>query len=104
MDDESTTPVAPGEEALTPTERKRTRFVDGIDGFSDRELIKQIHLTGTANRSGQEFELQRRFVERITDSLDSGTRVARLLFYGTVVLGLATIALVIATWRLGSGG
>ncbi len=100
MDDESTGPLVPEERETTTSglDRIQAKFADSVDDLSDRELITAIHLTGTANRSGYEFELQRRFVERITTAINGGTRVAWALVAGTVVLGVATILLVIAAW------
>ena len=73
-------------------------FSDSVDDLSDRELITAIHLTATANRSGFEFELQRRFVERLTKAMAGGTIAAWALVAGTFVLGVATILLVILAW------
>ena len=99
MDDESTGPLVPEEKELgTVLDRERARQVDDFNDLSDRELIKQIHLTKPIVRLGQEFELQRRFVERLTKAMTSGTIAAWALVAGTVVLGVATILLVIAAW------
>ena len=100
MDDEGPTPLVPEEEepATTALDRIRAKFSDDIDDLSDRELITAIHLTETADRTGYEFELQRRFVEQLTKAMASGTTAAWALVAGTVVLGVATILLVIAAW------
>ena len=79
-------------------DRIRARFADSVDDLSDRELITAIHLAGTADRTGYEFELQRRFVERLTKAMARGTYAAWALVAGTAVLGVATILLVIAAW------
>ena len=100
MYDESTGPLVPEEKESGPTglERIRAKFSDRVDDLSGRELITAIHLTGTANRSGYELELQRRFVERLNKSMAGGTIAAWALVAGTVVLAVATILLVIAAW------
>ena len=100
MDDESPSPLVPEEKepATTALDRIRAKFSDRVDDLSDRELITAIHLTGTANRSGYEFELQRRFVERLNKSMAGGTIAAWALVAGTAILGVATILLVIAAW------
>ncbi len=101
MDDESTGPLVPEkkEPATTALERIRAQFSDSVDDLSDRELITGIHLERTADRTGYEFELQRRFVERQTKAMARGTWAAWALVAGTAILGVATILLVIAAWR-----
>ena len=101
MDDENPSPLVPEEkEPASPNDLDRidATFSDSVDDLSDRELITAIHLTATANRSGYEFELQRRFVERLTKAMAGGTIAAWALVAGTVVLGVATILLVILAW------
>ena len=100
MDDESTGPVVPEERetALTATDRMRAKAFEGIDDLSDLDLLKKIHLSTSSHRTGYEFELQRRFVERLTKAMASGTIAAWALVAGTAILGVATILLVIAAW------
>ncbi len=102
MDDESPSSLEPvPEEKESPTDafaRIRAKFSESVDDLSDRELITAIHLTGTANRTGYEFELQRRFVKRLTKAMAGGTIAAWALVAGTFVLGVATILLVILAW------
>ena len=69
-----------------------------FDGKSDDEIIASLHLSTRDFRAAGEFELQRRFVERLTKAMAGGTMAAWALVAGTVVLGVATILLVIAAW------
>ena len=100
MADESPAPLVPEEKesALNALDRLREKFSESADDLSDRELITAIHLSMTSDRTGYEFELQRRFVEQLTNAMAGGTTAAWALFGGTVVLGVATILLVIAAW------
>ena len=100
MDDESPTPLVPEgkEPATSGLDRIRAKFADDIDDLSDRDLVRKIHLSTSTHRTGYEFELQRRFVEQLTKAMAGGTMAAWALFAGTVVLGVATILLVIAAW------
>ncbi len=101
MDDESPTPLVPEEKETTTSglDRIRAKFSESVDDLSDRELITAIHLAETADRTGYEFELQRRFVERQTKAMARGTWAAWALVAGTAILGVATILLVFAAWR-----
>ena len=104
-DDESSTPVSEGRGSpLTGIERTRADLADSLADQSDHQLIAKLHLSKPIVRVGQEFELQRRYVERLTIALAGGTKAAWALVIVTAILGAATIALVIATWRLASGG
>ena len=78
--------------------RMRAERVESFDGLSDRELIAGLHVTRADFRSANEFELQRRFVERLTKALDGGTKVAWALVGVTTFLAIATLLLVIAAW------
>ncbi len=100
MADESPAPLVPEEKesALSALDRLGEKFSESADDLSDRELITAIHLSETADRTGYEFELQRRFVERLTKAMASGTIAAWALVAGTAILGVATILLVIAAW------
>ena len=100
MDDESTGPPVPEENETSTSglDRIRAKFADSVDDLSDRELITGIHLERTADRTGYEFELQRRFVERLNKAMASGTYAAWALVAGTAILGVATILLVIIAW------
>ncbi len=100
MDDESPAPLVPEEEGAgaTSLDRMRAEALEGIDDLSDRDLIRKLHLSSPVLRIGYEFELQRRFVERLTKAMARGTWAAWALVAGTVVLGGATILLVIAAW------
>ena len=84
--------------------RRWSDAVESFDSQSDSELIAAIHLSGTANRSGQEFELQRRFVEQITTAMGGASKAAWALVVVTSVLAVATIGLVIATFILATTG
>ena len=106
MDDESPSPLVPEEQepATTSLDRMRSNLADRLAGQSDHELIAGLHLSKPIVRVGQEFELQRRYVERLTKAMAGGTKAAWALVGVTAVLGVATILLVIATWRLAAGG
>ena len=69
-----------------------------FDGKSDDEIIAGLHLSRQDFRVAGEFELQRRFVERLTKAMAGGTKAAWALVAGTFILAIATIMLVIATW------
>ena len=100
MDDEGPKPVVPEEKesGLAAIDRIRETALDGIDDFSDRELIQKLHLSKSDYRNVYEFELQRRFVDRLTKAMAGGTIAAWALVAGTFILGVATILLVIAAW------
>ena len=100
MDDESPGPLVPEEKDPGPTgiERIRAKVPGSFDGKSDDEIIASLHLSTQQVRVAGEFELQRRFVERLTRAMAGGTMAAWALVAGTVVLGVATILLVIAAW------
>ena len=100
MDDESTGPLVPEEKESGPTglERMRSSGVGSFEGRSDDEIIASLHLSEQHVRLAGEFELQRRFVERLTKAMASGTYAAWALVAGTAILGVATILLVIAAW------
>ena len=100
MDDESPAPLVPEDKETTTSglDRIRAKFADDIDDLSDRDLVRKIHLSTSTHRTGYEFELQRRFVERQTKAMARGTWAAWALVAGTAILGVATILLVIAAW------
>ena len=101
MDDESPSPVVPEEKEPPPTtgiERIRAKVPGSFDGKSDDEIIAGLHLSRQDFRVAGEFELQRRFVERLTKAMAGGTKAAWALVAGTVVLGVATVLLVILAW------
>ncbi len=100
MDDESPAPLVP-EERETPTsglDRIRANVLGNFEGRTDDEIIASLHLSKQDYRSAGELELQRRFVERLTKAMASGTYAAWALVAGTAILGVATILLVIAAW------
>ena len=105
MNDEGTAPVVPEEDetGLTGTEKMRRRDMAGIDDLSDRDLITGLHLSNPIRRNAYEFELQRRFVKRLTKAMAGGKTAAWALVVITFGLAVATIMLVIATFRLASG-
>ena len=100
MDDESPEPLVPEEKepSLTGMERIRANVLGTFEGRSDDEIIASLHLSKQHVRVAGEFELQRRFVERLTKAMASGTYAAWALVAGTAILGVATILLVIAAW------
>ena len=100
MDDESTGPLVPEEKEspLSGLDKMRAKVLGSFDGKSDDEIIASLHLSKQDYRSAGELELQRRFVERLTKAMARGTIAAWALVAGTVVLGVATILLVILAW------
>ncbi len=100
MDDESTGPLVPEENESGPTgiERIRANVLGSFEGRSDDEIVASLHLSKQDYRSAGELELQRRFVERLTNALQGGTRVAWALVGVTCIRAIATITLVIAAW------
>ena len=100
MDDESPEPLVPEEKepSLTGFERMRAQVMSSFEGRSDAEIIASLHLSKQHVRVAGEFELQRRFVDRLTRAMASGTYAAWALVAGTAILGVATILLVIAAW------
>ena len=78
----------------------RLRVGEDLRAMSDGELIGNIERRGTANYSGHQFELQRRFTEQITGAIQSGRTAAWGLFGATVALVIVTALLAIATFRL----
>jgi len=73
-----------------------------IRNMSEGEMIGRIENRGTANYSGLQFELQRRFTEKLVRSIGAGKVAAWALVVVTTLLVLVTAFLGIATWRLGS--
>ena len=106
MDDESPASLVPEEKepGLPAIERVRANVLGSFDGRSEDEIIASLHLSKQDFRSAGEFELQRRFVARRTKAMARGTKAAWALVAVTAVLGVATILLVIATWRLAAAG
>ena len=100
MDDESTGPLVPEEKEspLSGLAKMRAKVLGSFEGKSDDEIIANLHLSTQDFRVAGEFELQRRFVERLTKAMASGTYAAWALVAGTAILGVATILLVIAAW------
>ena len=91
MDDESPSPVVPEEKeppTTTVLDRMRARVLGSFDGKSDDEIIASLHLSKQDYRSAGELELQRRFVERLTNALQGGTRVAWALVGVTFILAI----------------
>ena len=101
MDDESTGPLVPEEKEspLSGLDKMRAKVLGSFDGKSDDEIIASLHLSKQHVRVAGDFELQRRFVDRLTRAMASGTYAAWALVAGTAILGVATILLVIAAWR-----
>ncbi len=90
MDDESPSPLVP-EEKEPPTTalgRIRANVLGSFEGRSDDEIIASLHLSKQDYRSAGELELQRRFVERLTNALQGGTRVAWALVGVTFILAI----------------
>jgi hypothetical protein len=77
-------------------------MAEGIHAMSDDELILRIETRGNANYSGLQFELERRFTDRLVKAIGAGKVAAWAMVMVTALLVIVTALLTFATWRLGS--